>query len=107
MEQTSPARYLRNARMRSGVSQRQLAQRAGTVQSVIARIEAGHTSPTWETLSRLLAAMGFEPRLDLEVRAAASSHMLEDVTRILGLSPEQRLRELRNASEFFALARRG
>lgn len=98
---------LRNARMRSGVSQRQLARRAGTAQSVVARIEAGQTSPTWETLSRLLIAMGFEPRLDLEVRAAPSSHMLQDVTRILGLSPEQRLRELRNSAEFFALARRG
>jgi len=93
--------------MRSGVSQRQLARRAGTAQSVIARIEAGHTSPTWETLSSLLNAMGFEPRLELEVRVATSSHMLEDVSRILGLSPEHRLRELRNAAEFFALARRG
>jgi len=93
--------------MRSGVSQRQLARRAGTAQSVIARIEAGQTSPRWETFSKLLAAMGFEPRLDLEVRAAASSHILEDVTRILGLSAEQRLRELRNAAEFFALAHRG
>jgi predicted transcriptional regulator len=92
--------------MRSGVSQRQLARWGGTAQSVIARIEAGQTSPTWETLSRLLNAMGFEPRLELEVCAATSSHMLEDVTRILGLSPEQRLRELRNAAEFFALARR-
>ena len=32
--------------------------------------------------------------------------MLDDVARILNLSPEQRLEEIRNASRFFAAARR-
>ncbi len=34
------------------------------------------------------------------------SHMLEDVPRILRLSPEERLLELRNAARLFETARR-
>jgi transcriptional regulator with XRE-family HTH domain len=49
---------LRSARKRSGLTQRELAQRAGTSQSVVARIELGHSSPTIATLNRLLEATG-------------------------------------------------
>jgi hypothetical protein len=72
---------------------------------VVARIEAGTTSPTWDTLSRLLAAAGFELSATLELRAVRGSHMLDDVPRILRLTPEQRLIELRNASRFITSAR--
>jgi transcriptional regulator with XRE-family HTH domain len=96
---------VRKARRRAGISQRELAQRAGTAQSVVARIEAGSTSPTWETLSRLVAAAGFELRADLELRPITGSHMLDDVARILRLTPEQRLIELRNASRLLTSAR--
>jgi transcriptional regulator with XRE-family HTH domain len=82
-----------------------MARRAGTAQSVIARIERGNTSPTWDTLLRLLAAAGFDLRADLALRPAAGSHMLDDVTRILRLTPEERLIELRNAARFLAGAR--
>ncbi len=47
------------ARTRAGITQRELARRAGTAQSVVARVERGQSSPTLETLSRLLAATGF------------------------------------------------
>jgi transcriptional regulator with XRE-family HTH domain len=97
---------LREARRRAGVSQRALARRAGTTQSVVARIEGGRTSPTWDTLDRLLAAAGQELRASLVPRLVSDSHMLEDVPRILRLTPEQRLIELRNASRFLASARR-
>ena len=99
------AKLVLDARRRAGLSQRDLARRARTAQSVIARIEAGITSPTWDTLSRLLAAAGFELRASLELRPVSGSHMLDDVPRILRLTPEQRLIELRNASRFFASVR--
>jgi predicted transcriptional regulator len=51
---------LRTARARAGLSQRALAKRASTSQSVVARIEAGDTDPSYETLRRLLKAAGFE-----------------------------------------------
>ena len=97
---------LRNARESAGLSQRQLARRARTAQSVVARIEAGITSPSWVTLSRLLTAAGFDLRARLELRPIRRSHMLDDVARIRRLTPEERLLELRNASRLVTEARR-
>lgn len=69
---------LRSARSRSGLTQRALAERAGTSQSVVARIELGRSSPTVATLHRLLEATGHvvEARLaptpdEYRARAAA------------------------------------
>ena len=106
MAVTTPADLLREARTLGGLSQRQLARRAGTAQSVVARIEGGQTSPSWATLARLLGALGFELRTALEVRPVPSSHMLDDLNRILQLTPEERLTELRNASRLVARAHR-
>ncbi len=61
---------VRDARLRAGLTQRELARRAETAQSVVARIERGQTSPTWETLTRLLAAAGFDLDATLAVRPA-------------------------------------
>lgn len=44
--------------MAAGLSQRELAARAGTTQAMIARYESGAASPTVATLRRLLAACG-------------------------------------------------
>jgi transcriptional regulator with XRE-family HTH domain len=88
------------------MSQRELAERARTSQSVIARIERGQTIPSVETLDRLLGAAGFELRRTLEPLPVVHSHMLEDSARILRLSPVDRLREVANVSRFLASARR-
>ena len=56
------AQLLLEARSRAGMSQRELADRAQTSQSVVARIEGGQSSPSVGTLSRLLAAAGFAYR---------------------------------------------
>jgi len=100
------AELLHQARTRAGLSQRQLAQRARTAQSVIARIERGQTSPTWETFDRLLAAAGYELTAQVEPRVVRESHMLDDVPRILRLTPEQRLEEVKNVSRFLHNVRR-
>ena len=97
---------VREARMRAGLSQRELARRAGTAQSAVARIEAGRTAPGSDTLSRLLAAAGFELFAGLEPLPVPDTHMLEDVARILALSPEDRLREVAPLSRFDSAARR-
>lgn len=101
-----PARLLRAARERAGLTQRELARRAGTAQSVVARIEQGRTDPSSATLARVLAAAGFELRAELSPLPVADTHMLDDVARILALTPEQRLLEVRNVSRFEAAARR-
>jgi transcriptional regulator with XRE-family HTH domain len=51
--------------MEAGISQRELARRAGVPQSMIAAYEAGRREPTLPTLLRLLRAAGFELRLHL------------------------------------------
>jgi len=98
---------LLDARERAGLSQRALAERAGTAQSVVARIELGATSPTTDTLRRLLDAAGFELGMSLRPKVVFDPQELEDVPRILGLTPEQRLREVANIDRLVAAARRG
>ena len=97
---------VREARARAGLSQRELALRAGTSQSVVARVEAGQTRPGSETLNRLLAAAGFVLRAELIPAPVVETHMLDDVARILALTPEERLREVGNVSRFTSAARR-
>jgi hypothetical protein len=57
-------------------------------------------------LTRLLAAAGFSLDARLALGRAVVSHMLADVPRILRLTPEERLLELRNISTFLAEATR-
>jgi transcriptional regulator with XRE-family HTH domain len=101
-----PALLVREVRSKAGLTQRELAARAGTSQSVVARIEAGQTRPGSGTLRRLLEAAGFELRAELVPLPVAETHMLEDIARILALTPEQRLREVGNVSRFESEARR-
>jgi predicted transcriptional regulator len=100
-----PGALLRKARERAGLTQRELARRAGTAQSVVARIELGITDPSSGTLSRLLTATGFELIARLEPALTVDTHMMGDVERILRLTPEERLREVANMSRFQAAAR--
>jgi hypothetical protein len=99
------SKLLQNARERAGMTQRQLARKARTAQSVVARIELGETSPSWSTLARLLKAAGFNLTADLR-RISIDPQLLDDVPRILALSPEERLREVAQVSRFLSAARR-
>jgi hypothetical protein len=105
MSLTDACTLVRTARERAKLSQRALAQRARTTQSVVARIELGQVSPTWHTLVRLLRAAGYELHTEL-IPAPRGTHALDDVARILALSPTQRLQELANVSRFVVAARR-
>jgi transcriptional regulator with XRE-family HTH domain len=102
---TNAAVLLQAARLRAGLSQRDLARKARTAQSVVARIELGETSPSWATLTRLLKAAGFALTADIR-RVRPDPQMLDDVPRILALTPEQRLREVAEVSRFLSAARR-
>lgn len=97
---------IRAARARAAITQRELARRASTAQSVVARIESGATSPTWETFERLLTACGFTLDAQLVAAVVTGTHMLDDVARILALTPEQRLAEVANVDRFILEARR-
>lgn len=99
------AQLLALAREGAGLSQRELARKARTAQSVVARIELGETSPSWETLDRLLTAAGFRLATALK-RIHVDPALLDDVPRILRLTPQERLREVGQVSRFVAAARR-
>lgn len=62
------AQLIRHARVRRGLSQSQLATRAGTSQPVVSAYEHGRRDPGTETLRRLVAAAG--ERLELRLAAA-------------------------------------
>jgi len=53
------------ARQQAGLSQRELAERAGVTQSEIARIESGRREPSIPTIQRILAGAGLEIRFRL------------------------------------------
>jgi transcriptional regulator with XRE-family HTH domain len=67
-EDRPPGQLLREARVRHELSQKQLAVRAGTTQSAIARIERDRTSPSVRTLATLFEAMGEDLVLDVRPR---------------------------------------
>lgn len=62
---------VRQRRSAHGLSQQELALRAGTRQSTISRIENGHENPTVDRLDQLLLAMG--ERLELQAVPLAPS----------------------------------
>lgn len=69
MEPLNSAALITHARKVSGLTQAQLAARAGTSQSAIARYENGTTSPSTDTLARVLKANG----MSLEVKLVKTS----------------------------------
>ncbi|MEK7241100.1 MAG: helix-turn-helix transcriptional regulator [Gemmatimonadota bacterium] len=99
-ELATVASVVREARKRAGLSQRALAERARTAQSVIGRIEAGLSSPSIETLARVLDAAGFELKVELSPKARPDPVIeayKHDVDRTLlranlGKSVDERLR---------------
>ena len=56
---------LQEARRRSGLSRRQLAERGGTSASTLSAYESGASVPSVVTLGRLLRAAGFEAESNL------------------------------------------
>lgn len=63
----TPAALIRQVRQRRGLTQAELARRAGTSQPVVSAYEHGRRDPTSATLRRLVAAGGES----LELRASA------------------------------------
>ena len=104
------------ARGRAGLTQQQLAERAGTSQSAVARIEAGQGNPGIETVRRLVNAAGLDLTFGLAPRAVTRDAVVEaykaDVDRTLlrenlGKSVDRRLRDaeaFRKAAEELRLA---
>ena len=79
---------VRYARLRAGLTQQELARRAGISQPALARIETGRVTPRMDTVTRLLSACGMSleitPTLGRGVDRSTIRHMR-------ALTPRQRL----------------
>ena len=84
---------LRSARLDAGLTQSELALRAGTSQAAVARYECGSVSPSIATFERLIHATGHE--LVLDTRPAAATD----------LSGARAIKLRRNRAEVLDLAR--
>ena len=85
----SPGVLLREARLRHGVTQQELAVRAGTRQSAISRIEHDHVSPSFATLQMFLRLLGED--LQLVARPLNHGHDLQLLRENLALTPQERI----------------
>ena len=91
---------IRYCRLRAGLTQEELAKRAGMSQPELARIEAGRVSPRIDTVERILRACG----MTLEaVPRAGEGVDRSTIRRMLKLTPARRLelaaKEARNLAK--------
>jgi transcriptional regulator with XRE-family HTH domain len=84
-----PGELVRTTRHGLGLSQRQLALRAGMTQAAVSRIEREKVSPSFTTLRELMVAMGREP--DLSARRLPTDWDPIHMQSTLARTPEQRL----------------
>lgn len=82
------ADLIREARLRAGLSQAELARRTGRAQSGIARWERGDVEPRLSTLVELVRACGLELTFGL---AEYDDSYLPQIDRMLALSPADRV----------------
>jgi uncharacterized protein len=87
---TTSATLLRTARERAGLTQTELAGRAGVTQSVISAYESGHRQPALPTLAALVDAAGF----DLDVRLRRVPRQLDRLSGPLGRLARRHRHEL-------------
>lgn len=82
---------IREARRRARLTQAELAARAGTTQSAVARWEAGKALPSLEKLESLVECCGLELAVTLTECRPDERELLE---RTLSRTPEERLNQL-------------
>ncbi|MFA9271304.1 MAG: helix-turn-helix transcriptional regulator [Baekduiaceae bacterium] len=88
-----PARTLRDARLNAGLTQAELAARAGTSQATLSAYERGRKEPSLATLDRLLRATGRRlatapaARQPTRAELARASRQLADVLELATALP--------------------
>ena len=110
--QPTAATLIHEARLRAGLSQRELAKLSGTSQAVVSAYENGGREPGYDRLRQVVKAAGFVVEVRLlpigappegDIWLAADSP--EDDDRILenlALSPAERLRKMGRTRDFAA-----
>ncbi|MBA3251676.1 MAG: helix-turn-helix transcriptional regulator [Geodermatophilaceae bacterium] len=90
---------IREARKRAALTQRELAERAGTTQSAIARLESGRVDPGFERVRTLMRLCGFNLLVALDPWDDSD---LAQAIRLLEMSPEQRLEYMVRAANLLS-----
>lgn len=85
---------IKEARLRAGLTQEELARRLDTTQSVIARWESGARSPSLETIEKVARACD----LDISFSMAAHDDQLLQGLDLKDLSPGERIEYMVNAA---------
>ena len=93
---------IQKTRQRAGLTQADLAQRVGTTQSAISRLENGRVRPSLETIERLAKACG----ATLELRLRTSEAPTAEFESNLSLTPAGRLDQMIRAVQFVVEGRR-
>jgi len=93
----SAAALLRASRTRAGLTQAEVARRAGTTQPVVARLEREGANPRLDTLERVIAATGHSLELSLGREDGIDETM---IVADLKLSPDERLRRFEELYDF-------
>jgi transcriptional regulator with XRE-family HTH domain len=81
---------LREARLRAGLTQAALAQRAGMARSQVSRYERADVLPSLETLRRLIRCCDLELGVRL-FNADLEDHDATLIAQLLPLTPEERV----------------
>lgn len=97
----APHALIRSARLQAGLTQAELAARAGTTQSAVARLERPGSNPRFETLASLLGAAGV--RLTAEPAPPLPDVDRGLVATLVAATPAERVRRFEGA---YGLARR-
>jgi transcriptional regulator with XRE-family HTH domain len=82
---------VREARKRAGLSQRELADKAGTSQSAIARLESGRNRPAFDDVLRLVRLCGMDLDVTMGERDSADWMQAQQLRK---LSPEDRMKRM-------------
>jgi transcriptional regulator with XRE-family HTH domain len=110
----TPGSLVKEARTAAGLTQAELARRAGTTQSAIARLEADEVSPRWDTVLSLVNAAGGRLEITLDTLSPGAGgeedvideHDWSIIERNLSLTPDQRLDKATKAANFVLEGRR-
>ncbi len=96
---------IREARLRAGITQAELASRAATTQSAVARWESGRTAVSLDDVRRLVRLCGFELELMLVPRDDSD---MAQAMRLADLNGQERMdRHARVARQLGALRQAG
>lgn len=87
------AQIIREARLKAGLTQSQLAERLGRERAQVARWEIGGQEPSFENLVAVVEACGYA--LNLEIAERADDPLLDrELTASILQAPQQRVQAL-------------